>query len=307
MSPKGPSAGFTLIELLVVIAVIATLVALLLPAVQQVREAARQTQCRNNLHQFGLALHNYHDVHRVFPPSSTNDVEQGGWIGDPLSRHLHSWCDQILPQLDHMPLYNQIDFSVSSLHPNNRSVAEFQLAVFRCPSYAGAKVSHDRNYTRFGPAYAITNYVAMGATSAGAIYGENTGLFLPEGIMYPLSSVAMREIDDGVSNTFLVVETREEHHAVRVDGGMMAVVATPYDEGNSPTYAGSQIALNFMPYFEYSNPSVTWGPSSQHYGGAMHLFADGGVRFISNSIARRTYMGLTTRAGKDAATVDAVQ
>ncbi len=299
-------SGFTLLELLVVIAVVATLVGLLLPAVQQVRESARQSQCRNNLHQFGLALHNYHDVHRVFPPSSTNDVEQGGWIGDPSARHLHSWCDQILPQLDQMPLYNQIDFGVSSLHPNNRAAGEVQLAVFRCPSYAGEKVSRHRNYTRFGPAYSITNYVAMGATSAGAIYGGNTGLFLPEGILYPLSSVAMREIDDGVSNTFLMVETREENHAVRVDGGMMAVVSTPYDEGNSPTYAGSQIALNVTPYFEYSNPQVKWGPSSQHSGGAMHLFADGAVRFVSNSISRRTYMGLTTRAGQDAATVDAV-
>jgi prepilin-type N-terminal cleavage/methylation domain-containing protein len=289
--------GFTLIELLVVMAVMATLIALLLPAVQQVRESARQTSCRNNLKQFGLALHSYHDAHGVFPPSSTNDVEQGGWIGDPLRRHLHSWSHLILPQLDQGPLYEQIDFNLSAFHPQNHAVAATQLAVFRCPSYTGQAVSASENYTRFATDYAITNYVGLGATTPGHLYGQNTGLFRPDGVLHPLGSYNTEEIDDGLSNTLLVSETREEQMAVRADGGTAAVTAMRYDEGNSPTYAGPQIALNYTPYFDYFNPRAEWGPSSRHPGGAMHLVGDGGVRFLSQHIAARLYRALVTRDG----------
>lgn len=290
-------SGFTLVELLVVMAVIAVLIALLLPAVQMVRESARQTQCRNNLKQFGLALHAYHDTHGLFPPSSTSDVEQGGWIGNPLSRHIHSWSNLILPQLELGGLYQQCDFNVSALHPNNHAVAAAQPAVFRCASYAGPKVSASANYTRFAADYAITNYVALGATTAGHLYGQNTGLFRPDGVMHPLASYNTEEVDDGLSNTLLLSETREEQSAVRVDGGMAAVTAMRYDEGNSPTYAGPQIALNYSPYFDYFNPRADWGPSSRHPGGAMHLVGDGGVRFLSQHIAGSVYRALVTRDG----------
>lgn len=298
--------GFTLIELLVVMAVIATLVALLLPAVQQVRESSRQTQCRNNLKQFGLALHSYHDAHGVFPPSSTNDVEQGGWIGDPLRRHLHSWSHLILPQLDQGPLYEQMDFRLPAFHPRNHAVAATQLAVFRCPSYTGPMVSASENYTRFATDYAITNYVALGATTPGHLYGQNTGLFRPDGVLHPLGSYNTEEIEDGLSNTLFLSETREEQAAVRADGGMAAVTAMRYDEGNSPTYAGPQISLNYTPYFDYINPRVEWGPSSRHPGGAMHLVGDGGVRFLSQHIAGRVYRALVTRDGGEPAAGEAL-
>jgi prepilin-type N-terminal cleavage/methylation domain-containing protein len=101
--------GFTLIELLVVIAIIAILIALLLPAVQQAREAARRTQCRNNLKQLGLAFHNYHDIYNRFPgghmwdssTASTNNVTGTGW----------GWAAALLPQMDQLAAYNQIDFT----------------------------------------------------------------------------------------------------------------------------------------------------------------------------------------------------
>lgn len=292
-------SAFTLIELLVSIALIAVLMALLLPAVQQARQAARRTSCRNHLKQIGLALHNYHDQHRVFPPSNTNDVEQGGWIGNPLNRHLHSWASLLLPQLENSNLYNAIDYEVSSLHPNNREAASQIIPTYRCPAYVGPDFSDDPDYTRFGDRYAIQNYVAMGASDVGHIYGQNTGLFDPDGVMYPLSSHDAADVADGLSNTVLAVETREERMMVWIDGGTAAVVARRYDPANSPTYAGPEISLNFSPYFDYTDPYSEWGPSSQHEGGAFHLYGDGSVHFVNENIAADVYVAACTRAGEE--------
>ncbi|HUQ68739.1 MAG TPA: DUF1559 domain-containing protein, partial [Planctomycetaceae bacterium] len=232
--------------------------------------------------------------------------EQGGWIGDPLARHIHSWSHLILPQLEQGPLYQQLDFHVSAFHPNNHDAAAAQPAVFRCPSYAGPKVSDSENYTRFAADYAITNYVALGATTAGHMYGQNTGLFHPNGAMHPLSHYHSEEIEDGLSNTLLLSETREERMAVRADGGTAAVTAMRYDEGNSPTYAGPEISLNYTPYFDYINPRADWGPSSRHPGGAMHLVGDGGVRFLSQHISGSVYRALVTRDGGEPAAGEAL-
>ena len=292
--------GFTLIELLVVIAIIGVLVALVLPAVQRAREAARQTSCRNSLKQIGLALHNYHSAHSLFPPSSTSDVEQGGWIFDPESRHIHSWSTLILPYVDRANLYDQVDFDLSSLAPVNLLVAEQLPPGYRCPSYTGDEFSADENYTRLSDRCAITNYAAMGSTDVGHVYGQNSGLLVPNGTMYPLSSTSVESITDGTGNTILVCETREERMMVWMDGGTAALVARPYDEGNPPTYGAHRVSLNHRPYFTYDNPSSEYGPSSMHPGGAMHLLADGSVRFLSENIDERIYASLTTPAGRDA-------
>ena len=123
--------GFTLIELLVVIAIIAVLIALLLPAVQQAREAARRTQCRNNLKQFGLAIHNYHDNFNLVPP---------GWIGvtgnqpDVSGINGWSWASRLLPQLDQSALYNQINFNLQVGNASNATARATTVNVFECPS-----------------------------------------------------------------------------------------------------------------------------------------------------------------------------
>jgi prepilin-type N-terminal cleavage/methylation domain-containing protein len=288
--------GFTLTELLVVIAVIAILIALLLPAVQQAREAARYVTCRNNMKQIGLALHNYEIVNRVLPPSSTSDIQYGVWSSNPAQYHLHSWASLILPYMEQQALENQVDYNVSSLDPKNRQPASQILAVYRCPSYAGPSYSQDNLYTALFPNYAIRNYVAMGATTVGKIYQN------PNGVFYAMSSTRITDVKDGTSMTIFIAETREPQAAVWIDGGTASVVSHPYDDTNPPDYALPQNALNFAPYFTPSGGqgiTCQYGPSSMHSGGVTHLFGDGSVRFIAQTINPQVYDALVTPAGQE--------
>ena len=124
---RGLEKGFTLVELLVVIAIIGILVALLLPAVQKSREAARRIHCQNNLKQMGIALHLYHDTYHVFPPSSTSDVETGVWSSHADRHHLHSWASMMLPFIEQGNLHDRVDYSASSLSAANRAIAETRI------------------------------------------------------------------------------------------------------------------------------------------------------------------------------------
>ena len=301
---KRNRIGFTLIELLVVIAIIAILIALLLPAVQQAREAARRTQCKNNLKQIGLALHNYESSHRVFPPSSTSGFGQGVWLypvatgpSDP-SIHLQSFTSLILPYLERSNIYNQIDYNVSALDPANQDAASQILPFYRCPSYAGRDFADaDAYVTGVGfDHFAIGNYVAMGATNV----LELSGAMPAEGVMYPGSKTGFRDITDGTSNTIMVAESREERSAVWIDGSSATVAATWLNLTNPPTYAGNSVSINYTPYFLGSAWGVVdreWGPSSFHEGGAHHLLCDGSVRFISENLDMNLYQSLVTRNG----------
>jgi prepilin-type N-terminal cleavage/methylation domain-containing protein len=304
--------GFTLIELLVVIAIIAILIGLLLPAVQKVREAASKVRCQDNLHNLGVALHNYEGTHKVFPPSSTSGLGTGVWLyagsssdRDP-ARHLHSFASLILPQLEQSSLRNSIDFNVSSLSMTNRPAAETVLDVFRCSSYSGSDFSGALTYTGGtinSQRMAIRNYVAMGGRNVRSLSGlPGTA---PEGVMYPGSRTRFADITDGTSNTILLAETREANASVWIDGSAASVVARWMNPA-SPTLEGSTVSINYGPSPDptkiYYYPILggiqqDWGPSSFHSGGALHLIGDDQVRMLSENLSIQVYDGLATRNG----------
>lgn len=295
--------GFTLVELLVVIAIIGILIALLLPAVQAAREAARRTQCKNNLKQIGLALHNYADSLKVFPPSSTSRMGAGAWNypgsgpSDP-NVHLHSFASLLLPYLEQGTVADRINYNVSALDPANRSIASQILPFYRCPSYAGRDYSDDPLYvTTVGyDRFAIRNYVALGARTVVGL----SGAVPADGVMFPASRTGFRDVIDGTSNTIAFAETREERSAIWIDG-TSAAVAARWTDLTSPTFAGNTVSINYTPYFPggvFPNSiGQAYGPSSFHPDGAQHALVDGSVQFLKETMDVNVYDALTTRAG----------
>lgn len=267
-----------------VIAIIGILIALLLPAVQAAREAARRATCTNNMKQIGLALHGYTTALETFPPSSTSAGDESEWYGDPLKLHIHSWRSLILPFMELSTLHDQIDFSVSSLAKANEPAASQIIDSYRCPSYTGPDFSTDPHFTRYSATYAIANYVAMGATNEDIIGVPAKA----DGIIYPLSHIRPADVSDGLSHTMVVAETREEKMMVWIHGGTSAIIS-------SIAAISNQTPVNYAPY--YTNPFCKYGPSGEHPGGAMHLMGDGSVRFITEEIPLKTYIALCTRNG----------
>lgn len=298
--------GFTLVELLVVIAIIGMLVALLLPAVQAAREAARRSQCLNNLKQIGLAMHGYADTFRRLPSASTSPVDVGVWNYEFDSRvHIHSWASLILPFLEDSSLHSIVDYRVSALDPANRTAAAMVLPVYRCPSFAGLDYSAEPKYKAISESLAIRNYVAMGATSVGSLWSPGAdGRRHPDGAIYYQSDTRLKDITDGLSHTVFVCETREQNAAVWIDGTAAAAVARPFDVDNVPSYAKDVVSLNFEPYYSWgdTNDSIDslYGPSSMHAGQVGHVLGDGSARFIDDTIEPALYDALVTREGGEA-------
>lgn len=194
--------GFTLIELLVVIAIIAVLIALLLPAVQQAREAARRTQCKNNLKQLGLALHNYHDTYRTFPCAAYWLWCPPGGMTNGLCSNAQprnfTWMTMILPYIDQAPVYNQINFSQpgwGQLIGNNQRLQEISFPAFQCPSDPGISLSNRFNV-------GMTNY----SGSEGYDWWNRPGSTL-NGMFTITVHTKIAQITDGTSQTIAVAET----------------------------------------------------------------------------------------------------
>ena len=213
-------SGFTLIELLVVIAIIAILVALLLPAVQQAREAARRSSCKNNLKQIGLAMHNYHDVHSALPYGFYS------FEGDPnFSRNRDSWFQRLLPFVEQAALYDQYERSTGPQVWSDAEAARTRIATYLCPS------NPEYAYTTSGMgAYFRGNYGA----NSGSINGQGTTTS-SNGLFFRNSRIRFADITDGTTNTILVGEGVVR----RVDTTGSGNAYSPWSEAG--TYWGGSI------------------------------------------------------------------
>ena len=273
---RSQRSAFTLIELLVVIAIIGVLVALLLPAVQAAREAARRIQCTNNLKQVGLALHGYHDAHNTFP--------SGGWIalfGQPSTVNMNSgWSSSVLPWLEQRSLYDALNLSVVYDHAANSTSTYTVLQGYLCPSEPRKSFWNRFPGDRFD--HADADY--------GGMYGER-GLSSPtvtnnppRGTLIFNRSLSIAAITDGTSQTVQIGEDPEAINALWASGHNIFDQAFP---------------INARPPIEFGEELT-----SQHPGGVNVLFADGSVHFLKDQTNPGIVAALCTRDGGEIASSD---
>ncbi len=300
--------GFTLIELLVVIAIIAILIALLLPAVQQAREAARRSQCKNNFKQIALALHNYHDTHTVFPfatISRINGVAPAPGTGNTRQ----NWFHMILPYVDQAPLYNAIQPKIQGnqfpggWNPESTTV----LPAFMCPS-------DPQNPKTTLQGFHGNYLVVHGDGDAGA----NNTFAKTNGLFYPLSRTKLTDVKDGTSATIMVGEIRLQQDSIPASGTGNVVCGGAHDlrgryynghhgnntvttmrPPNTPVGDAAQYCNGTpeVPCRECRNGLTEQHIRSWHEGGAQVGLADGSVRFISSNIDTNTFKALGTIRG----------
>jgi prepilin-type N-terminal cleavage/methylation domain-containing protein/prepilin-type processing-associated H-X9-DG protein len=308
-------SGFTLVELLVVIAIIGVLIALLLPAVQAAREAARRTQCLNHLKQLALACHNYADANRQFPASA--------------DRAGASYVVQILPFIDEEAVFKMLDLTDSiggvntPKYPNNESAWGRSLSVLRCPTQGNDKQTAVG--PRGGTAKSVdapeigsdwrSHYLAVMGASDGCgnttryklvtvpdlcnCSGGSNGGVSSNGIMYPVSSVRLKHITDGTSKTLIIGEVSWDAGSSRVWAiGSLGSRSTPLATDCNhrwAVYGGRNIAeqINTFNSVAVRNDRPF---GSLHSGGAHFAFADGSSRLLMEDIPLDTLKALASRA-----------
>jgi prepilin-type N-terminal cleavage/methylation domain-containing protein/prepilin-type processing-associated H-X9-DG protein len=311
--------GFTLIELLVVIAIIGVLIALLLPAVQTTREAARRAQCQNNLRQLGLALHGYHEVHDSLPPAR--------FAGKEFSAHSY-----LLPYLGREDVYTAINFSVPNptpalsggpiFHPANSTARSLYVSGFVCPSdFPNPLPSRgaDNNY-----------WVNLGSGIVfGLPVGVNANMPRQDGTIFVNSRVRFGDILDGAENVALFserIKTDGSNSVVSLESDIFLALSAPttpdealaqcrtLDKNNLanqfPIFMGAPWMWGAHAYQHVSPPNdpscgffavnrATMPPSSRHPGGVNELYGDGSVRFVDNGVDLAIWRAIGTRAGSE--------
>jgi prepilin-type N-terminal cleavage/methylation domain-containing protein/prepilin-type processing-associated H-X9-DG protein len=303
--PRAKRSGFTLIELLVVIAIIAILIGLLVPAVQKVREAAARTQCENNLKQLALAVHSYHDTyHRIPPNATTIDYTWGNGTttGDSAvpGPNTWTWIARILPYIEQSPLANTYNIPGGTLGNAQAGLATI-IPVLLCPS-ADPQTNPAKDWPNIsGIVMGLTNY--KGVSGCNWAWSHNTafnykdpafgnnGLDNGNGIFYRSDGprkLTLMAIKDGTSNTFMI---GEDYHFYDQHCGGWAY----------PNYVNSTCAIPLNYQDPYSNSSGNWGDRysfhSNHTSGANFAFADGSIRFVTDSIDLPSYYALSTYRG----------
>ena len=262
--------GFTLVELLVVIAIIGVLVALLLPAVQAAREAARRMQCQNHLRQFGLALHNYHDVQGKFPPAAAWD----GNTNLTVAVNCISAFAILMPYYEQGSLQNLFDFKVNHNHARNIPAAGTTLKIMFCPSRRSPMKNGN---------YAASDY----AICAGTGYAQTADAIEHKGLFNTNSNVRMADVTDGTSITFAIGEKFVDwKNRTQTDG-------PAYRWGFHST-RNTVSPMNRYPLSPWGDADVTFG--SQHPTGASFVFVDGSTHFIPQNINLQLYQWLSNKA-----------
>lgn len=291
--------GFTFVELIVVFALIAILVALLLPAVQQAREAARRTQCRNQLKQIGLALHGYSAMHRILPPGWVATREQTAF---PTGNSGFGWATFLLPHLDQIPLMEIIDFKQPLSAPSNHRAVAIILSTYFCPSSgapAHVLLSTDSGRVEYGSnGYAAmfgkTSVLACGTAAPGEFPVTNAGQCLGDGAFYHNSNTTLDDILDGLTDTLLIGErSRHKNRPLEEKAGIWAGSIPGDLFGPARVVAATDLDINLQ---QSAEPT---GFSSNHTGGAMFTLGDGSVRFLSQNISRPVLHGISTIAGEE--------
>ena len=290
--------GFTLIELLVVIAIVGLLVALLLPAVQAARAAAQRAECLNNLKQIGLALHNYHDAARVFPPGyvsyfdAAGDDVGPGW----------GWATLLLPYMDQSALDIAVNVGRNVEDPANATARVRAIKTYVCPSDVTPQSWLAERHDSVGNSQGVicdlaaANYVANYGVSEPGVDGE--------GLFFRNSAVRLRDVSDGASHTLAVGE-RSFHWGPATWTGV-AKEASIVPAPDSPSPPGFFNSANFVLAHTFEGDggpgclgTEANGFASRHSAGANFLFADGHVAFLPTIMNHDVYKALSTRAGND--------
>ena len=271
-SPQRPRRGFTLIELLVVIAIIGVLVGLLLPAVQQAREAARRTSCVNNMKQLALAIHNYKDVNKVLPAGWRKPADLTNFSP---SNNFWGWGAFILPFTEDSALYDQIDFDQAWINSGSSSIPATPLAGRCCPSDTMGLLNTKENNS--GKSNYLGSFGNKPLNTANFTTTANRGVFTEN------SALRFKDIVDGTSKTILLGERVGDRSKGGLWVGVRSMDSKPYTAvGRGPDSAGN--VINTV------NGSNQWTLSvSNHPGGANVAMVDGSVAFLTNSINVTAY------------------
>ena len=301
-SPQNPRAarGFTLVELLVVIAIIGVLIALLLPAIQAAREAARRVSCVNNLAQLGVALENYQSARNVLPPGT---IDKQGPIHNVPQGYQMSWIVQLLPYIEENVMFKQIDFSVGVYDEKNAQVRAVQLAQFTCPSdpgpnrngtaLPGVKVPLVDNGEPYHPAlpgtYALSSYAGCHNDVETPIDVTNNG------VLFLNSHIREMDVTDGLTHTIYVGEKLRDDKdlgwmsgtraTLRNAGTALAPAWTRGVKTDEPSEAEAKAGDLFVGGFGSAHPQV-----------CNFLFGDGRVQSIAKDVELKVLQQLANRA-----------